>query len=93
MIKDLVKFIVFLIITLIVTRILVLGFFFLRFWTERNSISSNWVIIINPIVIFVNGYIVYALGKRFGINHLKGFTILGIIIWIIFLYAATFTSK
>lgn len=88
MIKDLVKFIVFLIITLIITQILVLGFLILRFWTERNSISSNWVVVINPIVIFVNGCVVYALGKRFGINHIKGFTILSIIIWIIFLYSA-----
>lgn len=87
MVKDLVKFIVFLIITLIITRILVIGFFVLRFWTDRNSIPPFWVVIINPIVILVNGYIVYTLGKRFEINHIKGFTILGIIIWIIFLYA------
>ena len=64
MIKDIVKFIVLLFITFIVTQIVVLFFYLLRFWTDRNNIPPNWVIIMNPIVILINGYVVYVLGKK-----------------------------
>lgn len=86
--KSLIKYLGLMVLSLIISELITLFFFYLRYLLDKNGFPAGWVLIIPLFTAFINGCIIYFVGKFIKVEKVKEFSIVIFILWLLFLYSS-----
>jgi len=83
--KNVIRYLVLCVFSIIIAEVITLGFFFLRYFTDSLKIPPHWYLATPYFIALITSYIVFLIAKKMNLTRAKELGIFILVIWLLWL--------